>query len=257
MANNILPISESPLQRATSAQLQQLCEVLWSWAQCDVCEKGWTCDTVDCPWKRFKRLGRFFEHYNSLAASYDPDLGPGEVPCIRSHEELFTIIQELKNKPGVTRTELAGSLFGKRTEPSSPADQNQAINLAVKVFATVNCSAQGQSSGLLEHGPHRTPWRNGVAFSQFIEEIFPTTDHPSLNEENSGSVSDIKAQLTAKKLQKRAGLRFRPTDDLRRHLVLDSRNSTVEIFHHTAFLKEHLKLTKNKPNMSCHDSLQM
>jgi hypothetical protein len=61
----------------------------------------------------------------------------------------------------------------------------------------------------------------------------------------------------ARKLKKHAGLSFRPTDDLRIHLKLNQRTGVVEIFHHTAFLKEHLKLTRESPkDISMVDTLK-
>lgn len=76
---------------------------------------------------------------------------------------------------------------------------------------------------------------------------FRITDHPNLNGDQSESSFDMKAALNANKLKRHAGLRFRPTDDLRSHLKLDRNAGTVSIYHHTAFLKEHLRLTKDQP----------
>lgn len=100
----------------------------------------------------------------------------------------------------------------------------------------VICSASRQSSALLEHGSHQAPWASDVAFSQFITDAFSKTDHLSIN--------NIKENLRARKLKKRAGLRFQPTDDLRNLLKLDQKRAVVEIFHHTAFLKEHFETHK-------------
>lgn len=84
------------------------------------------------------------------------------------------------------------------------------------------------------------------------------SDYPSLNDVDTESPLNMKASLTAKKLKKRAGLKFRPTDDLRSHLKLDRKNGVVEIYHHTAFLKEHLRLTKDRPyNLSVTEFLKM
>ena len=137
-------------------------------------------------------------------------------------------------------------------------DRERAINLAVKVMAMVNCSAQRQSSGLLEHGFSQAPWRSDVTFSQFMVDVFPMTDHPSLNDDGLKDSMNLRAALMAKKLKKRIGLKFQPTDDLRRHLKLDRKNRVVDIYHHTAFLKEHLRLTKDKPpNMSVSESIRL
>lgn len=166
----------------------------------------------------------------------------------------------MKLEPDITRAEFAAKAFrddSRRRLPSS-ADRERAINLAVKVMVTVNCSAQRQSSGLLEDGLSQAPWRSDVTFSQFIVDTFPMTDHPSLNDDDLKGSMDLKAALRAKKLKKRIGLKLQPTDDLRRHLKLDRKTRIVEIYHHTAFLKEHLRLTKDKaPNMSVSESIRL
>lgn len=254
------PISLLPLEKVSDKQLQKLGEILWSWDLCEDCRIGRPCTTEACPSQRIKRLGRFFEHYKDLTASYEADAAPDDRAALSTHEDLFAIIKQLKLEPDITREEFAAKIFRDNTcrrLPSS-ADQERAINLAVKVMAMVNCSAQRQSSGLLEHGVLQAPWRSDVTFSQFISDIFPMTDHPSLNDDDLKGSMDLKTALMAKRLKKRVGLKLQPTDDLRRHLKLDRRTRIVEIYHHTAFLKEHLRLTKDKaPNMSISESMRL
>jgi hypothetical protein len=200
---------------------------------------------------------RFFDYYKDITASYEPD---GKQAALRSHEDLFKLILVLKASPDLTRAQLLGKLFTAQTpgEPIAVVDQEHAVNLAVRVMLMVNCSAQLQSSGLLEHGGYQVRWHNDVTFSQFVESTFPMTDHPGLNEDTVGSSLDIRSALTAKKLKKRARLKLRPTDDLRNHLKLDRKNGTVQIYHHTAFLKEHLRITKDEAQkLSCSESLRL
>jgi len=69
---------------------------------------------------------------------------------------------------------------------------------------------------------------------------------------------DIKGALLAKRLKKHARLTFQPTDDLRCHLRLNTKNGVLELYHHAAFLKEHLRLTKDEPeNLSLEGSLRL
>jgi hypothetical protein len=182
-----------------------------------------------------------------VTATYDADVKTGQRPGLRSHEDLLEIFEELKSNPEVTRTELLEKLFIDRPVRS---DQERAINIAVRVMMMVNCSTSRQSSVILEHGSQQVPWGKDVTFAEFITSIFPKTDHPSID--------DIKDNLRATRLKKRAGLSFEPTDDLRNHLKLDRKRAVVEIFHHTAFLKEQLRLTKDKPrNITVVDSLKL
>ncbi len=254
------PVSLLPLEKVTDRQLQSLGEILWSWNLCEECRTGRSCNTEECPSQRLKRLGRFFEHYKNLTSSYEADTAPGDRAALKTHEDLFAIITKLKLEPDMTRAAFASEVFredASRRLPSS-ADQERAINLAVKVMAMVNCSAQRESSGLLEHGISQAPWRSDVTFSQFIINAFPMTDHPGLNDDDLKDSMDLKAALMAKKLKKRIGLKLQPTDDLRRHLKLDRKTRIVEIYHHTAFLKEHLRLTKDTaPKLSVCESIRL
>ncbi|KIN03193.1 hypothetical protein OIDMADRAFT_52989 [Oidiodendron maius Zn] len=237
---------EFPLERITETELQDLCRVLWSWPPCEERRVGKPCE--NCPPNRSKRLGQFFDYYKGLTASYDPDNGPGERPALSTHQNLFEIIQVLKAEPTRTRKQLLHKAFPNEAGQCSVSatDQENAINLAVKIMIMVNCSAEHPSSGFIEDGTFQIPWRNDVTFTQFITDSFPMTDHPILNDDEELKKLDIKTALTAKKLKKRAGLKFRPTDDLRSHLKFDRKTAVVEVYHHTAFLKEHLRLTKDK-----------
>jgi len=123
----------------------------------------------------------------------------------------------------------------------------------------LNCSDQNQSSDQLEFGSRALLWRNEMTLSQFIEQAFPKTDHPNLNEmDHLGKVADIKSELRAKSLKKAAGLKFQPTDGLGNHLKLDQKQGIVEIYHHTAVLKEHLIANQQTPgDLSINDSIKL
>ncbi|KAE9377691.1 hypothetical protein N431DRAFT_541349 [Stipitochalara longipes BDJ] len=239
--------STFPLSKVTTPQLQQFTRALWSWSICVDCSAGKACQTEECPWQRATILGRFFQFYKEVTASYEADMKLGQQPGLSSHEDLLIIIEELKSNPKVTREALLEKLF---TDRPARGDQERAINIAVRVMMMITCSTSRHSSVLLEHGSQQVPWRSDVPFSEFITSIFPKTEHPSIDH--------IKENLKATKLKKRAGLRFEPTDDLRNHLKLDRKRAVVEIFHHTAFLKEQLRITKDKPqDISMAESIKL
>ena len=260
MATKDTRASRFPLERVTESQLQRLGEVLWSWSLCEDCHNAHGCKTESCPSRRSKRLSRYFEYYKILTALYEPDVRPGEHAALNKHEDLLNIIQQLKLQPDMTQAQLACKIFENQPGRGSPplADQDRAISLAVKIMTMVDCSAEHQSSALLEHGVSQIPWRSNVTFSQFILDVFLMTDYPSLNSDEFSMSSETKTAITANKLKKRTGLKYQPTNDLRRHLKLDRKNNILEIFHHTAFLKEHLRLTKDRPrSLSVRDSLSL
>ena len=239
------------IQKITETQFRFLGEALWAWPLRNDCEttncKG--CGEDSCLARRSKRLARFFEYYKDLSSSYASNAGADEQPALTSHNDILYIIQELKSQPNVHRAELVQKTFAQLQvgKPLSVTDSKRAINLIVRIMFMVNCTAQNQSFSLLEHGLNRVEWRNEATLAQFITDAFPMTDHPSINDDNSILSLDMKKSLKARKLKKHASLNFRPTDDLRCHLRLDPKSGTVEIFHQTAFLKEHLRLTKDAP----------
>jgi hypothetical protein len=236
-----------PLESVKHANTVQLCKALWSWQLCQGCDSvnPAACNHLDCPGQRLNRLGRFFNSYKSLTASYSPDENEG----LSSHADLLKVIESLRQNPDLAKRDLPlGELSIERRE--------SAICLAMRVFAMVNCSALMGSDDLLESGASTAHWRKDVSLCQYLTDIFPTSDHPDLNDLASADVT--RAALNARRLKKRGGLSFRPTDDLRCHLRLDHRMGTVDVFHHTAFLKEHLRLTKDcNQALSISDSLQI
>ncbi|KIW26149.1 uncharacterized protein PV07_09269 [Cladophialophora immunda] len=237
--------SPFPLEHVSDQQLQRLCEVLWSWKICLSCKAGQGCTTPHCSWPRSQRLAGYFAFYKDITALYVPEFLPGSHPALRSHEDLFEIIRVLKSQPDVPRFQLTKHYFSTRDGGNAPmppiSDQDRAVSLAVRAMAMVKCSAEKQSLDFVELGTKSLQWRQEISLSQFVTEAFPETSHPALSEkDNTGSSLEIKAQLTAQRLKKIAGLKFQPTSDLGEHLKLDQKLGVVHIFHHTAFLTEHL-----------------
>jgi len=242
-------LSPFPLEKPTQKQLYNLGQVLWSWPQEEGSHNCIGCIDEGCLARRSKRLNPFFDIYNDLTVSYEPDLRSDETPALKTHDDLLRIFQVLKNMPDVARVDFTSSFFPEQNKGKLPPmlEQERGVNLAVRIMFMINCSAQHQSFGLLEHGLDKAEWRNDSTFVQFMTDIFPMSDHPGINNEDESLSFDMKASIMARKLKKVAGIKFRPTNDLRSHLKLDQKLGVVEIFHHTAFLKEHLRLTKDAP----------
>ena len=237
-----------PLAEVPDAVFQRLCETLWDWNLCSGCSTSQACVGENCPRRRRARLEPFYQYYKEVAESYVPEIVPDALPAIRSHQDLFNIIRLLKENPTVSRIQLTKEYFSSRNENETPlSDQHRAFNIALRVIAMINCTVETQAGGLLESGVEPSIWRSNQTLLEFISETFPMRDHPSLNDED-GTFPDIKSEVTAGKLKKIAGLKFQGTSDLRNHLKLDQKTGTVEIYHHTSVLKEHLMASKE---LSC------
>ena len=255
MQSTLPKLPLNPLIKVSEEELAALAASLWEWL---LCANGRHCQHEEpCPSKRLKRLQGFFEFYKTLTASYESN--NAGYHALRTHADVLIIIDHLKAMSASPRSKLREALFEGiwRDRPLPPkCDQNSAIDLAVKVMTMVNCSASGHSPTLLEHGSYQVPWRDDVSLDGFMGNILPLTDHPGLNDTETKMYMDIKPSLMARKLKKRIGMKVRPTNDLRSHLKIDRRTNTLEVFHHVAFLKEHLRLTKDYPrNLTVEKSL--
>jgi hypothetical protein len=133
-----------------------------------------------------------------------------------------------------------------------------AFDFAIRTIFMIDCTASRQAYALLEHGTVQRRWQESATFCQFMRDCFPTADAIELNNLDSSVSKEMRAALTANKLSRHLGVRFVPTDDLKCHLEFDRKMNTISIFHNTAFLKEHLRLTKGRANFqSFEDCLQL
>lgn len=234
------------LELTTKEQLNRLCQHLWDWKTCENCSHHQPCLLPICSWQRLSRLEPFFQYYKELAASYVSDaFVPHETPALRSHEDLLAIIHLINKRPNQKRADLVKEYFSSRngSEEVLSADQQIALNIAVKVLLMMDCTVDGHVGGNFEMGGEPSVWHRHQSWEEFISATFPKRDHPSLDEEDK-TAPDIKARLKATKLKKTAHLSSEGTNDIRNHLRLDQKTGVVEIFHHTTVLKEHLKASK-------------
>jgi hypothetical protein len=244
-----------PLKTPTAAELQRLCQALWGWEACANCQAQRPCHPPRCPWQQHSpRLGNFFTYYREVTFSYIPNLLGTSTPALTGHEDICSIIRTLQTRPSASRSDITTECFptpGKAATLSKD-DQHRAINLAVKVMFMVTCTSGTRSPGLLELGAGPTQWQDDVSLTQLFTAMFPTTDHPLLNDLSGadGSASTVRGSLTASRLKKTARLKFRGTDDLRHHLRLDTKTGVVEIYHFTSVLKQHLATSNSDPGGS-------
>lgn len=225
-----------------------LCQTLWSWRFCDACSRLESCeDSQGCPARRLHRLSFFFRHYRQTIASLDADLISGGNAAIRSHSDVAEIAAKLKKHPDASLDELAKLTFPAFYNSSRAVELQDSLDFVARAMFMINCSAKAQAFDSFELGKLPAPWRSSSSFAQFVTDAFPKSDHPSLDESQAGAMSRLKASLSATSLKKRCGVRFRATDDLRRHLELDRVKGEVMIFHNSAFLKEQLRLSINDP----------
>jgi hypothetical protein len=253
-----------PLQVVTTGDLGALCHVLWGWELCDNClhatSKGLSrCGVAlcSCAWgRRAERLEPFFEFYRQTTRPYVPDFFGDHDQAIRSHRDLLDILVLIKSH-GTDRTRggCMAEYFGRRSggeESLVPqSDQDRAFELAARIMTMTHVSCEkGQDIFSAEtswdveskQSDLCPQWREQYTLPESLDDLFMARIHPSL--QNSDPQSKlIRETLTAVNLKKMAGLKIESTNNLHHHLKLNPSTGTVQIFHHTTFLKEHLLAT--------------
>lgn len=175
-------------------------------------------------------------------------------PALRNHQDLFNIIHLLKEKRDATRDSLTQEHFDSYGEAlPDKLDQERAFDLAVRIMATVKCTQRRVLLGTWSRNIAPRVWRGNETTRKFFLQTFPMSDVVDLGDEE-GILA--RAQLAAHRLKRIHGFDFKGTDDLDRHLVLDPRckKRTVLIYHHTAFLKEHIMASQDETSVSGYGS---
>ncbi|MCJ1327308.1 hypothetical protein MMC10_003976 [Thelotrema lepadinum] len=121
-----------------------------------------------------------------------------------------------------------------------------------------SCYTEPRGISLLEQGLYQVPWHQDASLAQYIDSLFPCTDNKYPNHEKAEISDDVRLNLTAAKLRKDLGLKFRSTDNIASHLRLDRQTNVLNVFQHTTVLKEHLRVTRDAPmDLSIAESLRM
>ena len=244
----------SAYTEADEARFRDLIKTLWSWPSCAQCESQGRCSGRSCAWRRRGYLDRFFKHCQEVTFLYYPQNTTESRITPAYHEGLIRTIEIVKRSPVKTRQEL----YHEGCSPLLRQGNRQvALRHAVKLLYMVHSHTGYAEAVYLEHGLRNSAWKPNESLSAFIARKFAIyqREGPAFDVDQSGSATDIKPTLKARKLKKRLGLKFRPTDDLSNHLKLDRRqgDAIVLIFNQIAYLKEQLRLTKDTPKVSTLD----
>jgi hypothetical protein len=232
-----------PLEFVSDQVLKKLCQVLWDWEDCSQCGNNEDCVLLSCPWTRLPALKSFFQMYKRATFWSIPEDLYGMRHALRSHEDLLDIIKLLKENPNEPRNLVATKHFATYVEEPNDIDQLRAFDLAMKIMTMIPCSLTRSSLVRWKPGCAPVIWAGDDSLRKFMRSTFRTNDPGRLDDDPSYSKG---LQLTAKRLKTLHDVEFRGTEDLHRHLLLDPEKKVIYIFHHTSFLKEYLRLTRDE-----------
>jgi len=234
----------TPLESTDLALLPKLGQALWSW------ETRGGNGSVPVTAERCERLRRYFQFYIAAVSTYLDASHGSSTRALTSHDDLFRAISTLRSNPAFTKAEFCQAQFPPNNTAYSSSDLSSAVALVVKVLVMVESGALHHSSNRLEKGAFRIHWKDDVAFSQYLQDLFPTENHAVLSHADSEVFLSIKSALRATKLKKRLRVSFRATHDVRNHMYFDRQANVIDIYHHTAFIKEQLRATRDSDDFS-------
>jgi hypothetical protein len=187
----------------------------------------------------------YFKVYDSLI---DPRHATIQIypPVINSHDDIRNLALELRANPQSTRKEFRDRVFpSSLTEPSITDDQDKAINFVVQAMLMIDCADKDRHWECYEvDGFRPVCWEDSKSFADFVEGVFPAEVQ---DREKVRTALREKNALKCWKLSKRANTKFLPTNNLAEHLLYDPVDNAIRIFHQTAFIKAHLRLSASMP----------
>ncbi|KAL4935036.1 hypothetical protein BDV06DRAFT_207795 [Aspergillus oleicola] len=164
-------------------------------------------------------------------------------PAFKSHADILDGANKLCQKSALTREQFATILIP--DDSISQRDKNDAVTSIVRVVFMLDCSLKDKFSDSFEIGGYSPArWESSEPFITYVKRAIP--DCQTQHDKGFDAFKHRKT-LKAWKLKKRYGLQFRPTDNIAEHLLYDPSTRIVQVFHHTAYLKAHLKQSKDKP----------
>jgi hypothetical protein len=141
----------------------------------------------------------------------------GRRPAINDHRDLLDRVQHIKVQRDIPREDLRKEIFeadlAPGEQPPTTYDQNRALHLAAGLILLVDLVVLYNAANFVSDGVPPVPWREGVSVDTFVD--------------------------------KYAKLRMKATNDIRRHLVLDTEKKVVWIFHHGTALRHLLSSFEN------------
>lgn len=222
----------------------RLIETLWGWTICAECRLGAQCAQGDCPISRLRCLEPFWRCIQKSAEYFEIRVLPGGSDV--NFENIFSILGRLKANSSITRDELVLEIAsGTLGNPPLAGDhQLNAVRLAVRCLLMVDCCGRTQTPNELESGHFKLEWLANEKIQEYALKQIVQGAHSFFANPDAKTIKEVLKGLRAGRLQKRGRLRFRATDKMNHHLWFDRDNRTVEVFHHTSFLKECLLASK-------------
>ncbi|KAI1379961.1 hypothetical protein F4677DRAFT_408127 [Hypoxylon crocopeplum] len=183
----------------------------------------------------------YFKHYASIICPGDTKDTAIEIEtsALQRHADVLECAKSLYKRHASSRDEITSNWFPGRM--STMAEREHISRAIVSVAFMVDCNEKDYYPEVLHGEGQWARWKGNQSFADFLEHSFPYQ-----RETDAGVTLGEKTSLKAWKLVKRYGIKIRGTDNLLEHLSYNPRERTLTIFHHVAYLRCHLRRSKDK-----------
>lgn len=114
---------------------------------------------------RWNGMGLFFDYYEKVTADYVPDIVAGAYRVFKSRTEPIGIIRLQKENTEEKKLEPTVIYFSNWSidQMPVPADQNRALDLALRVMTMMICFLEARSVDTLEVGLQPVKWAHNMS----------------------------------------------------------------------------------------------
>lgn len=178
-------------------------------------------------------LESYFRIYDNLMAWNEvyilhvEDANP-ELPNTVTHDDILRAVQLLRRQPALSFDQVVSQLVAQFHNSHTKTCIEILVQISVRIML------------MLDLTDSKDMWQGDERFVDFVSRSFPRA--ASVNAATRGALEHHKA-MKAWKLKARCNISFKGTDNLARHLLLDTlhpNGPTLYLFQCTAFLKAQL-----------------
>ncbi|KAI1170938.1 hypothetical protein F4777DRAFT_89489 [Nemania sp. FL0916] len=192
----------------------------------------------------------YFEYYNSVVcpSRWGDTWVKIDTPALRSHADLLTYTRSLYNNPSLSRDELLEKSLS--AKDVIPKEREYVASVATKLAFMIDCTSKdyySENFRAKDDSLRPIKWEGNERLIDFLEKSFLyDIAQTAAQQEKTSEALLRKNALKAWKLTRRYRIKIRATNNLFEHLLYDPRERVLKVFHHMAFLRAHLKRSKNE-----------
>ncbi|KAJ1331848.1 hypothetical protein MN608_05311 [Microdochium nivale] len=199
----------------------------------------------------------YFRHYFDVLCL--PSTGVAVVdihnPALNAHSDVLKAAKRLRDNPDLTLSAFAESTFA--GTDILPQEREHAVHAVVNAAFMVDATFSRHYTPFEQHPGHNSAkWEAHQTFPEFMQHFAQL----QIDQVQASEAQTLRHQkpIKAWKLRKRHRIEIIGTDNILEHLNLDPAAGSLKVFHHVAFLRAHLRRSReSRLDLSPADSLKL